>query len=108
MALFLVYIILHWHHTGMDDLSAAAAASPIGSPSDEAGPVLTPCQFGRLTLLKPIARGGMGEVFLATTGGIEGAERPCVVKIIRREHAKDKSFLARFFDEARIQAQLDH
>lgn len=92
----------------MDELSAAAAASPIGTPSDEAGPVLTPCQFGRLTLLKPIARGGMGEVFLATTGGIEGAERPCVVKIIRREHAKDKSFLARFFDEARIQAQLQH
>lgn len=92
----------------MDDLSAAASASPSGSSLDEAGPVLTPCQFGRLTLLKPIARGGMGEVFLATTGGIEGAERPCVVKIIRREHAKDKSFLARFFDEARIQAQLQH
>jgi serine/threonine-protein kinase len=93
----------------MDDLSAAVAASPTGKVSlDDAGPVLTPCQFGRLTLLKPIARGGMGEVFLATTGGIEGAERPCVVKIIRREHAKDKSFLARFFDEARIQAQLQH
>lgn len=59
-------------------------------------------------LLKPLARGGMGEVYLATAGGIEGAERPCVVKIIRREHAKDTSFLARFFDEARIQAQLQH
>ena len=67
-----------------------------------------PRAFGRLTLLKPIARGGMGEVFLATAGGIEGAERPCVVKIIRREHAEDRSFLARFFDEARIQAQFDH
>ncbi|MEN9577161.1 MAG: hypothetical protein RJA70_170 [Pseudomonadota bacterium] len=53
----------------------------------------------------------MGEVYLATSGGvggIEGAERPVVVKIIRREHAEDKSFLARFFDEARIQAQLQH
>ena len=30
----------------------------------------------------------MGEVFLASTTGIEGAERPVVVKIIRREHAK--------------------
>jgi serine/threonine-protein kinase len=67
-----------------------------------------PRKFGRLTLLRTIARGGMGEVFLATAGGIEGAERPCVVKIIRREHAADPSFLARFFDEARIQAQLDH
>ncbi|HTM45890.1 MAG TPA: serine/threonine-protein kinase [Polyangiaceae bacterium] len=75
---------------------------------DEVSPLSTPRKFGRLTLLRPIARGGMGEVFLATTGGIEGAERPCVVKIIRRENARDKSFLARFFDEARIQAQLQH
>ena len=27
---------------------------------------------------------------------------------LRREHAADRSFLARFFDEARIQAQLQH
>src|SRR5258708_37126693 len=50
----------------------------------------------------------MGEVYLAATTGIEGAERPCVVKIIRRDHAADKSFLARFLDEARVQAQLQH
>ncbi|MEB2323216.1 MAG: serine/threonine-protein kinase, partial [Sorangiineae bacterium] len=55
-----------------------------------------------------MARGGMGEVFLASSGGIEGAERPCVVKLIRSEHAGDRSFLARFLDEARIQAQLQH
>jgi eukaryotic-like serine/threonine-protein kinase len=67
-----------------------------------------PRQFGRLWLLRRLARGGMGEVYLAATSGIEGAERPCVVKIIRRDHAADKSFLARFFDEARVQAQLQH
>ena len=67
-----------------------------------------PRPFGRLMLLRQLARGGMGEVYLASAGGIEGAERPCVVKIIRREHADDKSFLARFLDEARIQAQLQH
>jgi len=92
----------------MEELSSAAEGLSAGATRADASPVVTPSQFGRLTLLKPIARGGMGEVFLATTGGIEGAERPCVVKIIRREHAKDKSFLARFFDEARIQAQLQH
>jgi eukaryotic-like serine/threonine-protein kinase len=80
------------------------------APPKPAAPVdaQLPRSFGRLTLLKAIARGGMGEVYLATTGGIEGAERPCVVKIIRREHVEDPSFLARFLDEARIQAQLDH
>ncbi len=67
-----------------------------------------PRQFGRLMLLKKMARGGMGELFLATTQGIEGAERPCVVKTIRQEHVNDKSFRARFLDEARVQAQLQH
>src|SRR5262249_42606239 len=37
-----------------------------------------------------------------------GAERPCVVKIIRRDRAADRSFLARFVDEARVQSQLHH
>jgi serine/threonine-protein kinase len=59
-------------------------------------------------LLKAIARGGMGEVYLAALGDIEGAERPCVVKLIRHEHRDDASFLARFLDEARIQAQMHH
>ncbi len=67
-----------------------------------------PRAFGHLTLLRQIARGGMGEVFLASSGAIEGAERPVVVKIIRRDHSDDKSFLARFLDEARIQSQLRH
>lgn len=67
-----------------------------------------PRSFGRLTLLRRLARGGMGEVYLAATRGIEGAERPCVVKTIRQEHAGDKSFRARFLDETRIQAQLQH
>ncbi len=67
-----------------------------------------PREFGRLLLLKAIARGGMGEVYLAAMGDIEGAERPCVVKLIREEHREDASFLARFLDEARIQAQMQH
>jgi serine/threonine-protein kinase len=50
----------------------------------------------------------MGQVFLASTTGVEGAERPVVLKVIRREHARDPNFLARFLDEARVQAQLQH
>jgi serine/threonine-protein kinase len=55
-----------------------------------------------------MARGGMGDVYLAATTGIEGAERACVVKTVRRDHVHDGSFLARFLDEARVQAQLNH
>lgn len=50
----------------------------------------------------------MGDVYLAATTGIEGAERPVVVKTVRRDHIHDGSFLARFLDEARVQAQLNH
>src|SRR3954468_24484693 len=67
-----------------------------------------PRVLGRYVLLRRIARGGMGEVFLGSTTGLEGAERAVVVKIIRREHVKDPSFIARFLDEARVQAQLHH
>jgi eukaryotic-like serine/threonine-protein kinase len=83
--------------------------APPRSPTEPASePELLPRTFERRLLLRQLARGGMGEVFLAATAGIEGAERPCVVKIVRREHADDSSFLARFLDEARIQAQLAH
>src|SRR5580700_8517243 len=77
-----------------------------GFTSAEAMPL--PRVFGRLLLLKLIARGGMGDVYLAATTGIEGAERACVVKTVRRDHIHDGSFLARFLDEARVQAQLNH
>lgn len=50
----------------------------------------------------------MGEVMLASTLGLEGAERPIIIKTIRSEHRTDASFKARFLDEARVQAQLMH
>ncbi len=50
----------------------------------------------------------MGEVLLGATLGLEGAERPVIVKMIRSEHRADASFKARFLDEARVQAQLGH
>src|SRR5271165_4882428 len=67
-----------------------------------------PRTLGRRILLKLVARGGMGDVYLAATTGIEGAERACIVKTVRRDHIHDGSFLARFLDEARVQAQLQH
>src|ERR1035438_6235221 len=63
---------------------------------------------GGRVLLKLAARGGMGDVYLAATTGIEGAESPCIVKTVRRDHMHDGSFLARFLDEARVQSQLQH
>ncbi len=115
---FFAYLILPCEDRPMSALEAAdnpaqpneISRKSLPPPKPEPGRTTQKpgTQLGRWTLLKPLARGGMGEVYVATAGGIEGAERPAVVKIIRREHRKDSSFLARFFDEARIQAQLQH
>ena len=82
------------------------AATGFSSAAGGAFPL--PRMLGRRILLKLAARGGMGDVYLAATTGIEGAERPCIVKTVRRDHMHDGSFLARFLDEARVQAQLQH
>ena len=89
-------------------ISLGTASAPPGKRDSGIPGFVGPREFGRLLLLKAIARGGMGEVYLAAMGAIEGAERPCVVKLIRQEHREDASFLARFLDEARIQAQMQH
>jgi eukaryotic-like serine/threonine-protein kinase len=87
-----------------------SAAEEMGKAGFSSGNIAIPLPraFGRLLLLRLLARGGMGDVYLAATTGIEGAERPCVVKTVRRDHIHDGSFLARFLDEARVQAQLNH
>jgi len=93
-----------------DPKSWIPLANAPGPEKQESGTLefVGPRAYGRLMLLKALARGGMGEVYLAALGDIEGAERPCVVKLIRHEHRDDASFLARFLDEARIQAQMQH
>jgi serine/threonine-protein kinase len=85
-----------------------APADGAGGFSSTVVTIPLPRIFGRLLLLKLLARGGMGDVYLAATTGIEGAERPIVVKTVRRDHIHDGSFLARFLDEARVQSQLNH
>ena len=78
------------------------------SQKSEGGILPLPRMLGRRILLKLAARGGMGDVYLGATTGIEGAERACIVKTVRRDHIHDGSFLARFLDEARVQSQLQH
>ena len=65
-------------------------------------------RLGRYTILKHLASGGMADVMLARTDGIEGFERHVVVKRIRSEHAKDQRFIQMFLDEARVAAGLHH
>src|SRR6185436_15526279 len=64
--------------------------------------------LGRYTVLAHLASGGMAEVLLARTDGIEGFERHVVLKRIRPEYARDPHFIKMFLDEARVAANLHH
>jgi serine/threonine-protein kinase len=63
--------------------------------------------FGKYQLLRKIASGGMGQVFLALERGA-GLERFVVLKLILPHLAEDEDFLEMFKEEARLVARLAH
>ncbi len=67
-----------------------------------------PRQFGRYTLCRMIARGGMGEIYLAQLQGVAGFEKTCVIKKIRADLACDETFRERFLNEGRTLVALTH
>jgi serine/threonine-protein kinase len=64
--------------------------------------------FGKYVLLRKLATGGMGEVFLARPAEPARASERLVIKRILPHLAEDTEFHDMFLDEARIAAQLDH
>ncbi|HVX98108.1 MAG TPA: protein kinase [Polyangia bacterium] len=65
-----------------------------------------PRRFGNYILLKPLARGGMGALYLALSGPEESAKL-CVIKTVL-PHLADKEYLQRFRDEAKVVVRLSH
>jgi serine/threonine-protein kinase len=64
--------------------------------------------FGRYTLVRKLAVGGMAEVFLARADGPMGFQKRCVVKRILPHFSDDPSFVQMFLGEARLAAELNH
>ena len=65
-------------------------------------------KLDKYEVLAPLAVGGMAELYVARTTGVEGFERLCVLKRILPQYARDDEFVAMFLDEARLAATLHH
>jgi serine/threonine protein kinase len=65
-------------------------------------------QFGAYKLLRRLAAGGMGEIWLAERKGSAGFSKQVVVKTILECFADDPSLVEMFLDEGRIAANLNH
>jgi len=67
-----------------------------------------PKRFGKYTLIRRIALGGMAELFLALQKSMAGFEKLIVVKRILPKLAQDEEFIEMLLSEARIAATLSH
>ncbi len=80
--------------------------APLSAPPTT--PVTPPWRIGKYRIVRQIAQGGMAEIYLATSTGIEGFEKLCVLKRILPLLAGNQEFVQMFLDEARIAASLLH
>src|SRR5678815_1063774 len=65
-------------------------------------------RYGDYEVIKPLASGGMADIFLARKLGVQGFQKLVVIKRIRRELVKDDHLIDMFIDEAHVAAKLDH
>lgn len=62
----------------------------------------------RYRVLERLASGGMAEVFVAESAGIEGFKKRVAIKRVLPQLSEKKRFISMFLDEARLSAQLSH
>ncbi len=79
-------------------------SEPLNSSDNLVGSVL----LGRYRIVRELAKGGMGVVYLARAEGAVGFVKPVVVKLVLPEHASDERYLGMFVREAQILSGLRH
>ena len=83
-------------------------AEPQDEPGEPSPEESMPRQFGKYTLLRKLAAGGMAELFLALHRSVAGFEKLIVIKRILPSMNQDKGFIEMLLHEARIAATLSH
>ena len=74
-------------------------------PTDE---LIGSLVLGRYRIVRPLAQGGMGAVYLARVEGAAGFSRPVVIKRVLPHLSETESSKAQFIREARILSNLQH
>jgi serine/threonine-protein kinase len=67
-----------------------------------------PCRFGKYTLIRRLATGGMAELFLAIQKSVAGFEKLIVIKRILPILNHDRAFIEMLLHEARVAATMSH
>jgi serine/threonine-protein kinase len=67
-----------------------------------------PCRFGKYTLIRRLATGGMAELFLAIQKSVAGFEKLIVIKRILPILNQDRGFIEMLLHEARVAATMSH
>src|SRR5579863_1340328 len=65
-------------------------------------------EMGKYHLIGELARGGMGNVYLAALCGAGGFNKLLVLKELKPELAEDETYVTMFLEEARLAARLIH
>ncbi len=83
-------------------------ARPPGLASEGPNAEGMPRRFGKYTLLRKLAVGGMAELYLALQKSVAGFEKLIVVKRVLPRLAQDETFIEMLLQEAKIAATLNH
>src|SRR6478672_3916029 len=89
-------------------LAATPQQSGIVATADALGMDGMPSRFGKYTLIRKLASGGMAELFLAIQKSVAGFEKLLVIKRILPAMNQDKAFIDMLLHEARVAATLSH
>ncbi len=65
-------------------------------------------EFGNFTLLAKLARGTIGDLFLARSEGAGGFEKLVIIKRIHSSLMRDETVSQQFFREVKATAQIEH
>jgi serine/threonine protein kinase len=65
-------------------------------------------RLGTYELIRPLAQGGMADIYLARRLGAGQLERQVAVKVLNQSRAADAEACAMFLDEARLVSMLNH